>query len=66
MKNNANKDLELRLTQFRQMAADTTDPMAERLVRDIVTDLEDELSRNRRAHAHLRPVPPMSRLSRTR
>jgi hypothetical protein len=41
--NETPEDLHHRLDQLRLLATETTDPLAERLVRDIIADLEDQL-----------------------
>ena len=43
--NEAPEDLHHRLDQLRLLAAETTDPLAERLVRDMIAELEDRLRR---------------------
>ena len=42
--NEAPEDLHHRLDQLRLLAAETTDPLAERLVRDMIAELEDRLT----------------------
>jgi hypothetical protein len=37
-------DLHHRLDQLRLLEAETTDPLAERLVQDLIVELEDELA----------------------
>ena len=41
--NEAPHDLHHRLDQLRLLASETTDPVAERLVRDMIAELEDRL-----------------------
>ena len=41
--NEAPEDLHHRLDQLRLLATETTDPLAERLVRDMIAELEDRL-----------------------
>ena len=41
--NEAPEDLHHRLDQLRLLATETTDPLAERLVRDLIAELEDRL-----------------------
>jgi hypothetical protein len=41
--NEAPADLHHRLDQLRLLAMETTDPLAERLVRDMIAELEDRL-----------------------
>jgi hypothetical protein len=41
--NETPEDLHHRLDQLRLLATETTDPLAERLVRDIIAELEDQL-----------------------
>jgi hypothetical protein len=38
------QDLHYRLEQLRFLAAETTDPLAERLVREIIVEIEDQLT----------------------
>jgi hypothetical protein len=40
----ARADLHHRLDQLRLLATETTDPLAERLVRDLIAELEDRLT----------------------
>ena len=51
--NEAPEDLHHRLDQLRLLATETTDPLAEQLVRDMITELENrltaDLSRPKRA-----------------
>ena len=42
--NEAPDDLHHRLNQLRLLATETTDPMAEGLVRDMIAELEDRLT----------------------
>jgi hypothetical protein len=42
--NEAPDDLHHRLDQLRLLATETTDPLAERLVRDLIVELEDRLT----------------------
>ena len=42
--NEAPEDLHHRLDQLRLLATETTDPLAERLVRDMIAELEDRLA----------------------
>ena len=42
--NEAPEDLHHRLDQLRLLATETTDPLAERLVRDMIIELEDQLT----------------------
>jgi hypothetical protein len=42
--NEAPEDLHHRLDQLRLLATETTDPLAERLVRDMIAELEDQLT----------------------
>jgi hypothetical protein len=53
--NEAPEDLHHRLHQLRLLATETTDPLAERLVRDMIAELEDQptadLSQPKRAAA---------------
>jgi hypothetical protein len=42
--NEAPEDLHHRLDQLRLLAMETTDPLAERLVRDIIIELENRLT----------------------
>ena len=42
--NEAPEDLHHRLHQLRLLAMETTDPLAERLVRDMIAELEDRLA----------------------
>jgi hypothetical protein len=42
--NQAPEDLHHRLDQLRVLATETTDPMAEGVVRDMVAELEDRLT----------------------
>ena len=42
--NEAPDDLHHRLDQLRLLATETTDPLAERLVRDMIAELEDWLT----------------------
>jgi hypothetical protein len=42
--NEAPEDLHHRLDQLRLLATETTDPLAERLVRDMIAELEDRLT----------------------
>jgi hypothetical protein len=41
--NEAPEDLRHRLDQLRLLATETTDPLAERLVRELIAELEDQL-----------------------
>jgi hypothetical protein len=41
---NEAQDLHHRLDQLRLLATETTDPLAERLVRDMIAELEDRLT----------------------
>ena len=41
--NEAPEDIHHRLDQLRLLATETTDPLAERLVRDMIAELEDRL-----------------------
>jgi hypothetical protein len=41
----AQEDLHHRLHQLQFLAAETTDPLAERLVHELILELEDELAR---------------------
>ena len=41
--NEAPEDLHYRLDQLRLLATETSDPLAERLVRDMIAELEDRL-----------------------
>jgi hypothetical protein len=41
--NETSEDLHHRVDQLRLLAMETTDPLAERLVRDIIAKLEDQL-----------------------
>jgi hypothetical protein len=41
--NDAPEDLHYRLDQLRLLATETTDPLAARLVRDMIAELEDRL-----------------------
>jgi hypothetical protein len=41
--NEAPEDLHHRLDQLRLLATETTDPLAERLVRDMIVELENQL-----------------------
>jgi hypothetical protein len=54
----APEDLHHRLDQLRLIATETTDPLAERLVRDLIAELEDQmtadLSQPKRAAADYR------------
>jgi hypothetical protein len=53
--NEAPEDLHHRLDQLRLLAMETTDPLAERLVRDMIIELENrlraDLSKSKRAAA---------------
>jgi hypothetical protein len=40
----APEDLHYRLDQLRHLATETSDPLAERLVRDLIVELEDRLA----------------------
>ena len=42
--NEAPEDLHHRLDQLRLLATETSDPLAERLVRDMIAELEDQLA----------------------
>ena len=42
--NEAPEDLHHRLDQLRLLATETTDPLAERLVRDMIAELENQLA----------------------
>jgi hypothetical protein len=42
--NEAPEDLHHRLDQLRLLVTETTDPLAERLVRDMIAELEDRLA----------------------
>ena len=42
--NEAPEDLRHRLDQLRLLVTETTDPLAERLVRDMIAELEDRLA----------------------
>jgi hypothetical protein len=42
--NQAPEDLHHRLDQLRLLATETTDPLAERLVRDMIAELENRLT----------------------
>jgi hypothetical protein len=42
--NEAPEDLHHRLGQLRFLATETTDPLAERLVRELIAELEDRLT----------------------
>jgi hypothetical protein len=42
--NEAPEDIHHRLDQLRLLATETTDPLAERLVRDMIAELEDQLT----------------------
>jgi hypothetical protein len=42
--NEAPEDLRYRLDQLRLLATETNDPLAERLVRDMIAELEDQLA----------------------
>ena len=42
--NEAPEDLHHRLDQLRLLATETTDPLAERLVRELIAELEDQLT----------------------
>ena len=42
--NEAPEDLHHRLDQLRVLATETTDPLAERLVRDMIAELEDQMT----------------------
>jgi hypothetical protein len=42
--NEAPEDLHHRLDQLRLLATETTDPLAARLVRDMIAELEDRLT----------------------
>jgi hypothetical protein len=42
--NEAHEDLHDRLDQLRLLATETTDPLAERLVREMIAELEDQLT----------------------
>jgi hypothetical protein len=42
--NEAPEDLHHRLDQLRLLATETTDPLAERLVRDMIIELENRLT----------------------
>jgi hypothetical protein len=44
--NEAPEDFHHRLDQLRLLATETTDPLAERLVRDLIAKLEDRLRAN--------------------
>jgi hypothetical protein len=46
--NEAPEDLRHRLDQLRLLATETTDPLAERLVRDLIVQLEDQLRLTKR------------------
>ena len=42
--NEAPEDLHHRLDQLRPLATETTDPLAERLVQDMIAELENQLA----------------------
>jgi hypothetical protein len=42
--NEALEEIHHRLDQLRLLATETTDPLAERLVRDMIAELEDQLT----------------------
>ena len=46
--NEAPEDLHRLLDQLRLLATETTDPLAERLVRDLIVQLEDQLRLTKR------------------
>ena len=50
------EDLHHRLEQLRLLAAETTDPLAQRLMRDIIVEVEDQLTATRESEF---PPPPI-------
>jgi hypothetical protein len=66
--NETPEDLQHRLDQLRLLATETTDPLAERLVREMIVELEDRLTadlsqpyRRRLAASSRRPASPTLR-----
>ena len=50
------EDLHHRLDQLRSLATETDDPLAERLVRDLIVELEDRLMARGSKHASESPA----------